>query len=129
MICPGGTEHIGVFTEPNVVPERWKDHAHGFHNPIVFVPRLNGAEMRQVAESICDRLQHTQGNAVMMLPLQGTSRYGVEGGQLRDTESDAEFYQALRENIPPTIDLQEFDCGPEDKELIDAAVDRLLAML
>ncbi len=129
VIVPGGTEHIGLFTEPNVVPERFKDHLHGFHNPIIFVPRLNAEEMRAVAESICERLQSTRGKAVMFLPLRSTSCYGVEGGMLRDPESDAAFYAALKHGAPNSVEVVEVDADAEDPAFVDQAVDRLLSML
>jgi uncharacterized protein (UPF0261 family) len=129
VIVPGGTEHIGLFTEPNVVPERFKDHLHTFHNPIIFAPRLNAEEMRLVAASICERLQHTRGDAVMYLPLRSTSRYGAEDGPLRDPESDAAFYAALKEGLPDSVEVVEVDADAEDPAFVDQAVDRLLAML
>ena len=87
VICPGGAEHLGVLVDPpNTVPDRYKDHAYVFHNPIVFVPRLRPAELVEVAKDIGKRLQHTTGNAVMMLPLGGTGSYAREGGPLRDPE-------------------------------------------
>ena len=129
VIVPGGTEHIGLFTEPNVVPERFKDRLHTFHNPIIFAPRLNAEEMRLVAASICERLQHTRGDAVMYLPLRSTSRYGAEDGPLRDPESDAAFYAALKEGLPDSVEVVEVDADAEDPAFVDQAVDRLLAML
>ncbi|HJM55991.1 MAG TPA: Tm-1-like ATP-binding domain-containing protein [Planctomycetota bacterium] len=129
VIVPGGTEHIGLFTEPNVVPERFKNHQHTFHNPIIFAPRLNAEEMREVAASICERLQQTRGKAVMYLPLRSTSRYGAEDGPLRDPESDAAFYAALREGLPDAVEVVDVDADAEDTAFVDQAVDRLLAML
>ena len=89
VLVPGGSEHIGLFlSEAHVLPEKYKNHMNTFHSPIIAAPRLNPDELVEVAKEIGKRLQHTKGNAVMMLPLRGTSRYGVEGGPLRNPESD-----------------------------------------
>ncbi len=129
VIVPGGTEHIGLFTEANVVPEAYTDHLYGFHNPIIFVPRLNAQEMVQVAQSICERLQSTRAQATLFLPLRSTSRYGVEGGMLRDPESDAAFYAALKQGAPESVRVVEVDADAEDPAFVDQAVDCLLDML
>ena len=52
VLCPGGSEHLGILVEPNVVPDEWKDHDYVFHSPVVFVPRLNADEFVRVARDI-----------------------------------------------------------------------------
>jgi uncharacterized protein (UPF0261 family) len=130
VICPGGTEHIGIFlSEPNVLPEKYKNHMNTFHSPIIAAPRLNSQELVEVAREIGKRLQHTRGNAVFMIPLRGTSRYGVEGGPLRDPAGDKAFFTALKESLPPTIEVVEVDAGAEDKAFVHQACDRLMGLI
>ena len=64
-----------------------------------------------------------------MFPLRGTSRYGIEGGELRDPEGDAAFLAGFREHLPAGVELVEVDAGAEDPAFVDAAVDRLLALI
>jgi uncharacterized protein (UPF0261 family) len=130
VITPGGAEHIGLFlTEPNVPPEKYKDHIITFHSPIIAAPRLNAQELTEVAKEVGKRLQHTKGNAVFMIPLRGTSRYGVEGGPLRDHEGDKAFFAALKEHLPKTVEIVEKDLGAEDPEFVKECCDRLIAMM
>ncbi len=130
VITPGGAEHIGLFlSEPNVPPEKYKDHIITFHSPIIAAPRLNGKELTEVAKEIGKRLQHTKGNAVFMIPLRGTSRYGVEGGPLRDPEGDKAFFAALKEYLPKTVEVVEKDLGAEDPEFVKECCDRLIGMI
>jgi uncharacterized protein (UPF0261 family) len=129
VMCPGGAEHLGLFVSANVVPDKYKDHKHVFHSPVIFVPRLNREEIIRVAEDICRRLQHTRGNAVMMLPLAGVGRYSVAGGPLHDADSDSAFFEAIRAGLPPGIELVEVDANAEDPAFIHEAVRRLVAML
>ena len=130
VICPGGTEHIGLMASaPNLVPEKYKDSVHTFHNPIVFVPRLNLEEFSAVASEIAKRLQHTRGNAVMMLPLGGTSRYGVPGGELRDAAGDEAFFKTLRDGLPDTVEVVDVDTHAEDPAFVEEAVRRLIGLI
>lgn len=130
VLCPGGCEHLGVLVDPpNTVPERYREHASVFHNPVVFVPRLKPDEFVRVAAEIGRRLQETKGDAVMMLPLDGTGRYAMPGGPLRDEEGDRAFFAALKEALPPTIEVVERDAHAEEPAFVDECVDRLIAMI
>lgn len=129
VLCPGGAEHLGILVEPNVVPDRWKDHVHVFHSPVVFVPRLRAEEFVKVAEDIGRRLQHTKGNAVLMLPTDGTGSYACPGGPLRDTESDAAFFAALKAAVPDSIEVVERPLHAEDPAFVKECVDRLVGLI
>ena len=130
VLCPGGTEHLGILVNPpNTVPERWKDHAYVFHNPVVLAPRLNAEEMKQVAREIGRRLQTTTGNAVLMIPKDGTGRYAMPGGPLRDRKCDAVFFAELVACVPKAITIVERDLHAEDPAFVEEAVDRLVALI
>jgi uncharacterized protein (UPF0261 family) len=130
VICPGGAEHIGIFlSEAHVLPEKYANHQNTFHSPIIAAPRLSPEELEEVAHEIGRRLQHTRGNAVFMIPLRGTSRYGVEGGPLRNPASDQRFFLALKQSLPPTVEVVEVDAGAEDPEFVRQACDRLIGLM
>ena len=129
VICPGGAEHLGIFVEANVVPEKYRDHMHVFHSPVIFVPRLDREEIVQVADEICRRLQHTRGKAVFMLPLRGVGRYSVPGGTLHDPASDRAFFDALRAGLPKSVKVVEVDADAEAPAFVQEAVRSLIAML
>lgn len=129
VLCPGGAEHLGVLSDPNVVPDRYADHAYVFHSPVVFVPRLRADEFVRVAEDIKGRLQHTKGKAVLMLPLDGTGQYAMPGGKLRDTDSDAAFFAALKQGLPEGIEVVERPTHAEDPEFVRECVDRLIGLI
>ena len=130
VLCPGGTEHIGLFlSEPYKMPEKYAGCQSTFHSPIIGSPRLTAAEMDQVGREIAKRLAATTGKAVMMLPLAGTSRYGVEGGPLRNPESDQALFASLKEHLPKSIEIVERDLGAEDPAFVREACDRLIRMI
>lgn len=129
VIVPGGLEHVGLLVEPNQVPERWADHQHVFHNPIILAPRLNADELVTVAEEIGRRLAHTKGRACVLMPTAGTSRYGIAGGPLHDPAGDAAFLEALRGALPASVELVERDAHAEDPAFVAEAVERLIALI
>jgi uncharacterized protein (UPF0261 family) len=130
VLCPGGAEHVGILVStPHVLPDRWKTHAHVWHNDVVLAPRLNDRELRAVAREAGRRLQSTRGNAVMMIPTLGTGRYAMPGGPLNNPQSDATFFAELKASLPGTIEVVERWAHAEDPAFVDEAVDRLIGLI
>jgi len=130
VVVPGGAEHLGILVStPHAVPDKWKHHVHTWHNEVVFVPRLNAREMRQVAREAGRRLQGTTGRAVLMIPRLGTGRYAMPGGPLHDPVSDAAFFAELKKAVPKTIEVVEREAHAEDPAFVAEAVDRLIALI
>jgi uncharacterized protein (UPF0261 family) len=85
--------------------------------------------MLEVARDIARRLEHTRGNAVLMLPLAGTGSYAKPGGPLHDPVSDAAFFSELKARVPRTLAVVERDTHAEDPAFVREAVDRLIALI
>ncbi len=128
LLVPGGAEHIGLFVEPNQVPEMYKHHKHVFHNPRVFAPRLSAVQLERVAEEVGRRLASTRGRAVFLIPTDGVSRYSAPGGPLRDPESDARWFATLERCIPKTIEVREIHRHAEHPDFVREAVQRLIEL-
>ena len=130
MICPGGAEHLGILVDPpNTVPERYADHKYVFHNPVVFVPRLQPVEIVEVAREITKRLVHSESRTVFMMPLGGTGSYAKQGGPLHDPDCDRVFFDELESCMPAGIEVVRCDTDAEDPEFVAAAVKRLVALI
>jgi uncharacterized protein (UPF0261 family) len=130
VICPGGAEHLGYWVnEPNSVPEKYKDHQYVFHNPYVFVPRLNSSEIKVVAEAINGRLANVKGRCIFLIPEKGVGRYSVEGGPLVDRDSDKAFFETLKAGLPSTVKVESLDYGAEDPEFVAFAVNSLIGLI
>jgi uncharacterized protein (UPF0261 family) len=130
VLVPGGSEHLGILVSvPNQLPDRWKDHLHVWHNPVVLAPRLNAEELKSVAVEIGKRLQATKGNAVLMLPKLGTGRYAMPGGPLNDPAGDAIYFDELKKQSPSTLEIVEREAHAEDPAFVAEAVERLIALI
>jgi uncharacterized protein (UPF0261 family) len=130
VLVPGGAEHLGILVAtPHELPDRWKDHRHVWHNPVVLAPRLNGDELKSVAQDAGRRLASTKGNAVLMIPKLGTGSYAKPGGPLNDPAGDAVFFAELKACTPKTIEVVERDLHAEDPAFVAEAVDRLIGLI
>ena len=130
VICPGGSEHLGILVNhPNEVPLGYDDHQIVWHSPYVFVPRLKVDEQERVAQAIGERLQHTTGNALFLMPLKGVSSYSAEGGALYNPSLDAAYWQSLQRVLPGTVKVEALDLTAEDPAFVDYAVDRLIELI
>lgn len=130
VICPGGSEHLGILvSEPNVVPPGYDDHQIVWHSPYVFVPRLKADEQDRVAVCIGERLQHTKGNALFLMPLKGVSSYSAEGGALYNPDLDAAYWESLQRAIPDAVNVEALNMTAEDPAFVDYAVDQLIEMI
>jgi uncharacterized protein (UPF0261 family) len=130
VICPGGTEHIGIFLkQPLTLPKEYSAHQNVFHSPVIAAPRLKNDELIRVAQEIGRRLQSTKRNAVFMIPLRGVSRYSIPGGPLHNTAGDQVYFDALRANLPDSVEVVDVDAAAEDELFVHACCDRLVKML
>jgi uncharacterized protein (UPF0261 family) len=129
VLCPGGSEHLGLLVEADTVPDAWADHKYVFHNPVIFAPRLNVDQLTAVAASIGKRLASTTSKAVMFLPRQGVSRYCIPGGPLHDAASEAVYLDAIAAAVPACVEVVNMDAGAEDPAFVDACVDRLIELI
>ena len=130
VLVPGGAEHLGILVAtPHQLPDRWKDHRHVWHNPVVLAPRLNAEELKSVAQEAGRRLVSTRGNAVLMIPKLGTGSYAKPGGPMNDPAGDAVFFAELKACTPKTIEIVERDLHAEDPAFVAEAVDRLIGLI
>ncbi|MCZ6635209.1 MAG: Tm-1-like ATP-binding domain-containing protein [bacterium] len=129
VICPGGTEHIGLIVPPNEVPEKYSRHKYTFHTPIIFAPRLKGDEMVRVAKEITSRLADTKAKAYFIMPTKGVSRYSAEGMVLEDPESDEAFFNEIRSSLPGNFELIERETHAEDPVFVREAVELLISLI
>ena len=130
VLVPGGSEHLGILTDPNVVPEGYTDHQDTWHSPVIYVPRVNEEEQAKIAADIGKRLSHTKGNAVFLYPLKGVSRYShAEIGEIPNSELDAVYWRQLQDVLPSTIKSEALDYNAEDPEFVEYAVKTLIDLI
>ena len=128
VICPGAIEVL-VFNEPETVPAKYQDRTLIRHSPQITDVRLNREEMAQVGKEVARRLQHTQTDAVFLIPTEGYDSYSVKGQGFYDPEADAAFVRELKTRLPQNIRIIERDTHIEDPAFAAEAAQCLISLM
>jgi uncharacterized protein (UPF0261 family) len=130
VVVPGGIDHLGIQLDaPNTVPEKYRKHLYGYHNPMILVPRPKRDETQAIVAEIARRLSGAGEETVLMMPLRGVSSYSAKGGALYDERADAELLEAVRTLLPSAVKRIEVDASAEDEAFVAAAVTQLTEMI
>ncbi len=128
VLCPGAIEVL-VFNEPETVPARYRDRTLIRHSPQITDLRLNQEEMAEVGTEVGRRLQHTQAEAVFLVPTAGYDSYAVRGQGFHDPEADAAFVAALKANAPSCVKIIERETHIEDPVFAAEAAQTLISLI
>jgi uncharacterized protein (UPF0261 family) len=128
VLCPGAIEVL-VFNEPETVPTKYQDRTLIAHSPQITDVRLNKEEMAEVGREVARRLQHTQTDAVFMIPTAGYDSYAVKGEGFYDPEADAAFVAELKAGLPSNIRIIERATHIEDPAFAAEAVELLISLI
>jgi uncharacterized protein (UPF0261 family) len=128
VLCPGAIEVL-VFNEPETVPAKYQDRTLIAHSPQITDVRLNKEEMAEVGREVARRLQHTQTDAVFMIPTAGYDSYAVKGEGFHDPQADAAFVAELKAGLPSNIRVIERPTHIEDPAFATEAVELLISLI
>ena len=64
-----------------------------------------------------------------MIPKGGVGLYSKKGGVLYDAESDAAFFEYLKNNLPSNIEVIERENYVEDPAFVHEAADLLISLI
>lgn len=130
VLVPGGSEHLGLLTDPHKTPEGYENHQDTWHSPVIYVPRVNEEEQGKIAADIGKRLSHTTGKAVFLYPLKGVSRYShAEIGEIPNTDLDAIYWEQLQKELPDSIKKEALPFNAEDPAFVEHAVKQLIQLI
>ena len=130
VLIPGGTEHLGVLTDADVIPAEFAGQQHTWHSPVIFVPRVNAEQSAKIAADISQRLSHTTGKAKFLMPLQGVSRYSsADRGEIPNPELDQLYWEQLQAVLPSTVEREALDYNAEDPAFVEYAVQSLISLI
>jgi len=128
VLCPGALEVL-VFNEPETVPEKYRTRTLIRHSPQITDLRLNKQEMIEVAREVARRLQHTQGDAIFLIPSGGFDSYAVKGRGFYDPEADGAFVAELKANLPKNVRVIERDLDIESPDFAREAAEQLISLI
>ncbi|MGY3238104.1 uncharacterized protein (UPF0261 family) [Bradyrhizobium sp. USDA 4472] len=130
LVAPGAVDMVN-FGPPSSVPAEFKGRQFYFHTPFTTLMRTNAEENERIGRLTAERLAQAKAPTVVLWPAKGVSDYDQEGGIFRNPEADKAWFDAVRQNLPPSIVARELNCHINDPEFAEAAsswiVERLTA--
>ncbi len=113
----------------DTVPEKWRDRKMYYHNPKFTLIRPSHKEMKTVGQTAAKRLNQAKGPVIVVLPLNGMSISGLEGGSTHDPAGDRVLFNTLRENLRKDIKLIDADLHINEAPFADLVVNAFIALM
>ncbi|MGH9051907.1 MAG: Tm-1-like ATP-binding domain-containing protein [Acidimicrobiia bacterium] len=124
-----GALDIVSFGPIHTVPEKFRGRRLYQHNPTVTIMRTTVEECAQLGRIIADKVNRAKGPVAVFLPLLGISAISTAGGVFHDPEADRALFDALRQELDPSIDLVELEAAINDPAFGRAMAERLYTFL
>ncbi len=126
IITPGCSEVLN-FLSPDTLPDLYRDRPICYHNPQATLPRLNGAEMSQIAEAVARKLNRSNGRVKVLIPLGGFSALDKEGMEFHDPDADKSFVDTLKSSLDGRIEVTEVDAHINENEFAEVVAAEFIA--
>ncbi|MBB4373534.1 uncharacterized protein (UPF0261 family) [Bradyrhizobium sp. cir1] len=128
LIAPGAIDMVN-FGPPSSVPAEFKGRQFYSHTPFTTLMRTTVSENERIGRLTAERLSQAKAPALVLWPAKGVSDYDRDGGIFRNPEADRAWFDAVRQNLPPSIIVRELDCHINDPEFADAAASWIVERL
>jgi uncharacterized protein (UPF0261 family) len=128
VLVPGCVD-MANFWGRETVPEKYQPRNLYEWNPNITLLRTNVPENTQIGEMIARAANQSTGPVTILIPLKGVSQLDSPGEAFWDPEADGACFQAIKDNLNPSIPVVEMDYNINDPEFADKAVELLLEML
>ncbi len=124
VVSLGALDMVNFGPRDTVPPEFEKRNLY-VHNPSVTLMRTTPEECAELGRIIARKLEGARGPVALFVPLKGVSAIDVEGGPFYDREADEALFGALRDSLPPNVEVHELDRDINDPEFAAAMVAKL----
>lgn len=128
VIAPGAVDMVN-FGPPSSVPPQLRGRQFYSHTPFTTLMRTTASENESIGRLTAERLYQAEAPVIVLWPAKGVSDYDRDGGIFRDLDADRAWFDAVRQNLPPSIIARELNCHINDPEFADAAVTWILERL
>ena len=128
VVAPGAIDVISRGPIETLSPEEGK-RPHYRHSPFFTHVRVSREGMRQVGETIAEKLNMSQGPAAVAYPVKGLSDRNRMGDLFYDPEADGEFLSVLKRKLNPRVKVLEIDAHINDEAFASEACGLLIGMM
>ena len=127
VVSTGALEYV-CFGPKESIPPGMRRRKIYMHNPYNANMRVSREEMAQVGRVMAERLNQARGPTAVLVPRNGWSVYGREGGPLHNPGGNKILVKALKDHLESHIRYEEVDAHINDPQFADVCV-RVLADL
>ena len=129
LIVPGCVD-MANFGPVETMPEKYKSGRNLYEwNPAITLMRTTVEENAALGKIFAEKANAATGPVAFLLPLHGVSILDGEGERFCDRAADAALFTALKENLKPSIAVEEVDANINDKVFSARAVERMLELV
>lgn len=118
--------NFGVFDQ---IPEKYHNRNLYKYNPLNTLMRTSIEENKMLGKIIAEKLNHSKGPTIFIMPTKGVSSLDIEGKPLHDPEANAIFLQTLKSNLKQHIKLVEMNTDINDERFAEKAANLLIEIL
>ena len=112
------------------MPEKYKSGRNLYESkPAITLMRTTVEENAAMGKIFAEKANAATGPVAFLLPLHGVSILDGEGERFCDRAADAALFTALKENLKPSIAVEEVDANINDKVFSARAVERMLELV
>ncbi|NVO06557.1 MAG: Tm-1-like ATP-binding domain-containing protein [Rhodoferax sp.] len=97
------------------------------HNHALTAVRTEAGELQALAKHLGGLIKEAKGPVAFLVPLKGFSHHDSPEGHLHDPSLCPVFAKAIREELPASVSVTEYDCHINDRQFADAIVAQVLA--
>ena len=128
LIAPGNIDHI-IYGSPDKILERFKHQYIHVHGTGIYVLRTKRKEMIEVALAMAEKINNASGRTAVILPLQGLSILDKVDKEFDDREANFAFFETLKRNLKPEVEVKEVDAHITDALFADEAAEMLCELV
>ena len=128
LIVPGCVD-MANFGARDSVPEKYNERLFYEWNPLVTLMRTNVEENARMGKIFAEKANASKGRVAFLLPLKGVSMLDSEGELFWWREANEAMFNAIKENVNPSISVVELDCNINDEEFSQKAVEMLMKLM
>jgi len=128
VLVPGCVD-MANFRALDTVPQQYRNRKLYKWNPNVTLLRTNAEENARIGAMLAAAANLAIGPVALALPLRGVSMLDSPGGRFWDPEADRACFDAVRQQLKPTIPVVELEHNINDPEFSARCAELLLDML
>jgi uncharacterized protein (UPF0261 family) len=128
VVSVGGSDYV-LFESVRKAPEKYRERRHMVHNAQMTCFAPTPEEMVAAAEEMIERLNRSQGPALVVLPRKGFSRPNQEGAPLYVPEGNQAVIEAFKTSLRSEVPVILVDLHLNDPQFADTVADCMARLL